>query len=59
MIKKYLPSDRKAVAQAGETVLEPFDQEVDCVQESPSGPLLFSLLVCNISEALNFGKIAC
>ena len=30
---------------------------IPCVQRSPSGPLLFSLLVNNISEALNLGKI--
>ena len=29
------------------------------MQGSPSGPLLFSLLVNNISEALNLGKIVC
>ena len=43
----------------GESLSEPIDQEVGCVQGSPSGPLLFSLLVNNISEALNLGKIVC
>jgi hypothetical protein len=52
-------SDRKAVVQVGESVSEPFDQEVGCVQGSPSGPLLFSLLVNNIYEALQLGKIVC
>ena len=42
-----------------EPISEPFDQKVGCVQGSPSGPLLFSLLVNNISEALNLGKIVC
>jgi hypothetical protein len=37
-------SDRKV----RESVSEPFDHEVGCVQEGPSGPLLFSLLVNNI-----------
>ena len=49
--------DRKAVVQVGESISEPFDQKVGCVQGSPSGPLLFSLLVNNISEALNLGKL--
>ena len=52
-------SDRKAVVQVGESISEPFDQEVGCVQGSPSGPLLFSLLVNNIYEALQLGKIVC
>jgi hypothetical protein len=34
----FLP-DRKAVVQVGEAIFEPFDQEVGCVQGSPSGPL--------------------
>ena len=50
-------SDRKAVVQVGESISEPFDQEVGCVQGSPSGPLLFSLLVNIVAEALNLGKI--
>ena len=52
-------SDRKAVVQVGESISEPFDQEVGCVQGSPSGPLLFSLLVNNVAEGLNLGKIVC
>ena len=52
-------SDRKAVVQVGESLSEPMDREVGCVQGIPSGPLLFSLLVNNISEALNLGKIVC
>jgi hypothetical protein len=51
----FLP-DRKAVVQVRESVSEPFDQEVGCVQGSPSGSLLFSLLVNNIYEALQIGK---
>ena len=43
----------------GESLSEPIDQEVGCVQGSTSGSLLFSLLVNNISEALNLGKIVC
>jgi hypothetical protein len=50
-------SDTKAVVQVGESVSEPFDQEVGCVQGIPSGPLLFSLLVNNIYEALQLCKI--
>ena len=46
-------NDRKAVVQVGESLSEPFDQKVGCVQGSPSGPLLFSLLVNNIAEALH------
>ena len=52
-------SDRTAVVQAGKSILEPFDQEVGYVQGSPSGPLLFSLLVNNVAEALSLGKIVC
>ena len=58
-IYKDFLSGRRAVVQVGESVSEPFDQEVGCVQGSPSGPLLFSLLVNNISEALTMGKIVC
>ena len=50
-------ADRKAVVQVGESLSEPIDQKVGCVQGSSSGPLLFSLLVNNIYEALNLGKI--
>jgi hypothetical protein len=42
-----------------ESVSVPFDQEVGRVQGSPSGPLLLSLLVNNIFEALQLGKIVC
>jgi hypothetical protein len=52
-------SDRKVVMQVGESVSEPFDQEVGCVQGNPSGPLLFSPLVNNIYEALQLGKNVC
>jgi hypothetical protein len=52
-------SDRKAVVQVGESVSEIFDQENVCVQGSPSGPLIFSLLVYNVYEALQLGKIVC
>jgi hypothetical protein len=52
-------SDRKAVVQVGESTSEPFDQEVGSVQRSPSGPLLFSLLVNNFLEAVQLGKIVC
>jgi hypothetical protein len=38
-------SDRKLVVQ----VREPFDQELGCVQGSPSGHLLFNLVVSNIN----------
>ncbi len=54
----FLP-DRKADVQVGESKSEPFDQEVGCVQRSSSQPLLFSLLVNNVFEALqlcNFVK---
>jgi hypothetical protein len=47
------------VVQVRHSVSEPFDQEVGCVQGSPSEPLLFSLLVNNIYEALQLGKIVC
>jgi hypothetical protein len=50
-------SDRKTVVQVGESVPEPFDQEVGCVQGSPSGPLLFSLLVNKVYEALKLGSL--
>jgi hypothetical protein len=39
----------------GESVSEPF--EVGCVQGSPSGLVLCSLLVNNIHEALQLGEI--
>ena len=52
-------SDRKPVVQVGESISKPFDQEVGCVQGSPSGPPLFSMLVNNVAEALNLGKIVC
>ena len=50
-------SDRKAVVQVVESISEPFDQEVGYVQGSPPGPLLFRVLVNNVAEALNLGKI--
>ena len=43
----------------GKSILEPFDQEVGCVRGSLSAPLLVSLFVNNVAEALNFGKIVC
>ena len=43
----------------GEALSEPIDQEVGYLQASPLGPLLFSLLVNNIFEDLNLGKIVC
>jgi hypothetical protein len=52
-------SDRKVVVQVGVSVPGPFDQEVGCKQGSPSGPLLSSLLVNNIYEPLQLGKIVC
>ena len=52
-------SDRKAVVQVGDTYSETFNLEVGCVQGSPSGPLLFSLLVNNISDAIQQGQIVC
>ena len=45
--------------QIRESLSQPFDQEVGCVQGSLSGLLLFSLLVNNISEALKIGKNVC
>jgi hypothetical protein len=52
-------SDRKAVIQVSDTYSETFNLEVGCVQGSPSGPLLFSLLVNNISDAIQQGQIVC
>ena len=43
----------------GKSLSQPIDQELGCVQGSPSGPLIFSLSVKNISEALKLGKIVC
>ena len=34
-------SDRKAVVQVGEPLSEQIDQDVGCVQGSPSGPFRF------------------
>ena len=56
-IYKDFLSDRKAVVQVGEELSNAFDQKVGCVQGSPSGPLLFSLLVNNIAEAMTQGCI--
>jgi hypothetical protein len=36
-------ANRKGVVQGRESVSEPFDQVVGCVQGSSSGPLLFSI----------------
>jgi hypothetical protein len=52
-------SNRKVVVQVGGSISEPFYQEVVYVQGSPSGSLLFSLLVNNIYETLQLGKIVC
>jgi hypothetical protein len=51
--------DRKAVVQVGESASESFDQEVGSVKGSLFRPLLISLLVNNIYEALQLGKIVC
>ncbi len=52
-------SDRKAVVQVSDTYSETFNLEVGCVQGSPSGPLLFSLLVNYISNTIQQGQIVC
>jgi len=43
-------SDRKAFVQCGQSRSEPFNIPFGCVQGSPSGPYLFTLLVDGISE---------
>ena len=48
-------SDRKAIFQVVESISEPIDQEVGCVQGISSGHLLLSLLENNICEALQLG----
>ena len=46
-------SDRKAFVQCGESRSEEFNIPVGCVQGSPSGPYLFTLLVDGISEHMS------
>jgi hypothetical protein len=46
-------SNRRAFVQCGESKSEEFDIPVGCVQGSPSGPYLFTLLVDGITEHMS------
>ncbi len=52
-IYKEFLSNRRAFVQCGESRSEEFDIPVGCVQGSPSGPYLFTLLVDGIADHMS------